>query len=271
MSTLDGEAAIAWMRAKGSNIPGACLNTIWQAYGSHPSTGPHAGQYPNAIDGWNYATRRHAGDPTPPAGYPVYFDALPRPRYAGDDNYPCGDIVLSLGGGNVICTDGAGAGRIAVMTIAQRARQIGRTYLGWTEDFLGYDVVTPTTASLGNATPISQGEEDMPKYQIVNAAGSQSLIFTGPGVAFPLPNMIWHDVMQAWAAATNANEAPNLLDAQWQIVTAVLDGAPVDQDKLAGAIADHVLAALSKPGTAAVPLTKQDVIDALHTLTLTAQ
>ncbi len=59
MATVDGGTAIAWMRAKGSNVPGMCLNTVWQAYGSHSSIGPHAGQYPTALDGWNYATKRH--------------------------------------------------------------------------------------------------------------------------------------------------------------------------------------------------------------------
>lgn len=154
MPTLNGDQAVSAALARITNQPGGCLATVWQFYGSHPSTGPHAGQYPDAIDGWAYATRRHPGDFHPPAGYPVYFDALPRPRYAGDDNYPSGDVVISIGGGLVRCTDGAGAGRMGTMTIAQRAAQIGRVYLGWTEDFLGYDVVTTAGASL-NATPIS--------------------------------------------------------------------------------------------------------------------
>lgn len=154
MPTLNGDQAVSAALARITNQPGGCLATVWQFYGSHPSTGPHAGQYPDAIDGWAYATRRHPGDFHPPAGYPVYFDALPRPRYAGDDNYPSGDVVISIGGGLVRCTDGAGAGRMGTMTIAQRAAQIGRVYLGWTEDFLGYDVVTTAGAAL-NATPIS--------------------------------------------------------------------------------------------------------------------
>jgi hypothetical protein len=178
MVTLNGDDAVAAMNARTTNVPGTCLATVWAAYGSHPSIGPHAGQYPDAIDGWRYATRQHPGDPKPPAGYPVYFDALTRPRYAGDTNYAAGDVVISLGGGLVRCTDGAGAGRMGTMTIAQRAAQIGRTYLGWTEDFLGYDIVTAAAAAVlasplsatPNQRPTNPPEDDMTVYLATTAS-----------------------------------------------------------------------------------------------------
>ena len=72
-----------------------------------------------------------------------------------------------------------------------------------------------------SATPIVE-EDDMPKYQIVTAAGSSTKVLTGPGVAFPIPNMTWMDVLARWADAVNQNEAPNLLDGQWAIVRAAL-------------------------------------------------
>lgn len=86
--------------------------------------------------------------------------------------------MISVGGGNVICTDGAGAGWIAVMSIPARARQIGRTYLGWTEDFLGYDVITGATsvtaASVHTVTTISPApntkEIDMRSSYLIKGA-----------------------------------------------------------------------------------------------------
>lgn len=148
MPTVSGDAAIAWMRAKGTNVPGSCLNTVWQAYGSHPSVGAHAGGYPDAIEGWTYATKRHPGDANPPAGFPVWFGVSPTRT---DANASAGDVVISLGGGQVIATDANGiGGRIGVTTIAARAAIIQRPYLGWTEDFLGYDVVTTSAASSGS-------------------------------------------------------------------------------------------------------------------------
>lgn len=170
MSTVSGDAAIAWMRAQGTNVPGSCLNTCWQAYGSHPSIGDHAGQYPDAIDGWNYATKHHPGDIYPPAGYPVWFGPSPTRT---DSNAGAGDVVISIGGGQIIGTDANGiGGRIGIMTIPARAAQIQRPYLGWTEDFLGYDVVTTSTASIG-ATPLQEdflsALTDAEQREILNA------------------------------------------------------------------------------------------------------
>lgn len=218
MSTLNGDAAVAAMNARVTNVPGTCLNTCWQAYGSHPSIGPHAGQYPDAINGWQYATKRHPGDYNPPAGYPVYFDALSRPRYAGDTNYASGDVVISIGGGRVRCTDGAGSGRMGTMTIAQRAAQIGRTYLGWTEDFLGYDIVTTTTAA-AQATPVTiTPRKDTPDMKLIKVTANGATTYALVGTRFfqtiidvSVANAlaeVWGDAKEvsqrAWDAELNA-------------------------------------------------------------------
>jgi hypothetical protein len=147
---LNGQAAIDWMRAKRTNIPGSCLNTVWQAYGAHSSIGAHAGQYPDAIDGWLYATKRHPNDLNPPSGFPVWYGPSPTRT---DDNAGAGDVVISIGNGQIIGTDVGGAGRIGVMSLISRGQIIQRPYLGWTEDFLGYDIDTLNTASL-NTTVI---------------------------------------------------------------------------------------------------------------------
>jgi hypothetical protein len=153
VNTINGDAAIAWMRAHSANTPGMCLNTVWQAYGSHDSIGAYAGQYPDALSAWTHATVKHPGDFNPPAGVPVYFGVSPTRT---DSNAAAGDVVLSLGGGNVIGTDVGGAGRIGVTTIRARGAAISRPYLGWCEDFLGYSVVTAAFTGL-NATPINGG------------------------------------------------------------------------------------------------------------------
>ncbi len=145
---LSGEAAIAWEQDRGWNQAGACLNTVWQAYGSHQSVGPHAGQYPNAIDGWNYAEQQHPGDTNPPRGVPVYLAAVDGPRWAGDTAYAAGDVCLSLGGGQLLATDWPSSGQIGVCTIEQRTNQTARPYLGWCGDFLGYQVAEGATTTL---------------------------------------------------------------------------------------------------------------------------
>ena len=175
MATLSGAAAIAWMRAHRTNVPGMCLNTCWQAYGSHNSIGPHAGQYPDAMSGWNYAQRRHVGDATPPPGVPVWFGVSPTRT---DANARAGDVVISLGGGRVIGTDVGGAGRIGETTIAARAAAISRPFLGWTEDFLGYDIDSAATAALDAskltpATPVLERIKTMALPSIVHQVNTK--------------------------------------------------------------------------------------------------
>lgn len=175
MATVSGKAAIAWMRSHSTNAPGMCLNTVWQSYGSHDSIGDHAGQYPDAMSGWNYAKRRHPGDANPPAGVPVYFGVSPTRT---DANARAGDVMVSLGGGMLIGTDVGGAGRIGTISIADRARAISRPYLGWTEDFLGYDVVdttaaAPAPAASAPAAPVSSAQYAL---GIADARGLQEML-----------------------------------------------------------------------------------------------
>lgn len=175
MTTLDGIAAIAWMRNKLTNIPGSCLNTVWQAYGSHPSIGPHAGQYPDAIDGYNFATQRHT-DMNPPAGFPFFYGPSPT-RTDKDKN--AGDVVISLGNGQAIATDVSGAGRIGVISLVQRGLNIQRPPLGWTSDFLGYDISTAALAGI-SATPIKEDDMGLP-ISFVKDANSKNVWVVGPG------------------------------------------------------------------------------------------
>lgn len=143
---LDSVAAVrrATLQLGQADGAGMCLANVYKWFGSVQSTGPGSGHYSVAIAGWDYAPQKHAGDATPPAGVPVYFDRLTAPRWAGDRNYAAGDVGLSIGGGRAIFTDSP-TGNTGVMTIPARAAQIGRRYLGWTPTFLGHDT------SAGNA------------------------------------------------------------------------------------------------------------------------
>jgi hypothetical protein len=193
---LNGQAAINWMRAKRTNVPGSCLNTVWQAYGSHSSIGAHAGQYPDAIDGWLYATKRHPNDLNPPAGFPVWYGPSPTRT---DDNAGAGDVVISIGNGQIIGTDVGGAGRIGVMSLISRGQIIQRPYLGWTEDFLGYDIDgNATIITAAPVTPIII--PTIGKGRTVNFwQDTNGTIFYG---SYPIPNMQTYALLVRYEKST---------------------------------------------------------------------
>lgn len=130
---------------------GACLANNWQWWGSVQSIGPGAGKYDTAIQGWNFATKRHADMMTAPAGVPVWFGVSPTRH---DKNAAAGDVGLSLGNGYGIFTDSPN-GTPGVMSFRARGLQIARPMLGWTEDFLGHE----TTAGVQYA---ASGVENPP-------------------------------------------------------------------------------------------------------------
>lgn len=142
MAVLDSAAAILRARAAMGKPDGAgmCLANNYAWWGSVPSIGPGSGKYDVALQGWNYATKRHADMLTAPAGVPVWFGISPTRT---DKNRAAGDVGLSLGNGYGIFTDSPN-GTPGVMSFRARALQIARPMLGWTEDFLGHD----TTAGL---------------------------------------------------------------------------------------------------------------------------
>lgn len=149
MTTLNGPVAAETMLDFRTNVPGTCLATVDRAYGSLPSTGPHAGQYPYAYDGWLYATKRHPLDLHPPKGVPVYYGPSPTRT---DKLKDAGDVGISLGDGTGVFTDAnERSGIVGIVNLSTRAAEIQRPYLGWTEDFLGRDVSFTATAS----TPVA--------------------------------------------------------------------------------------------------------------------
>lgn len=152
---LDSAAAITRARAQigQPDGAGACLANVYKWFGSVQSIGPGAGRYDWAIKAWDYSTKRHWNDWYPPAGVAVLFGPISYPRWPGDRNYPCGDIGLSIGGGYAIFTDSP-TGNTGVMSLAARAAQIGRPYLGWIEDFLGHDTTSGVAYAEAAAGPL---------------------------------------------------------------------------------------------------------------------
>jgi len=182
--TVNGAAAAAWMYPGRPNEDNACLNTVWQAYGSPHTIGrlPHH-TFGTAIEAYNYTTKRHT-DRNPPEGAAVWFGACSGPRYAGDEHWRDGDVTVARKG-ILGATDYKTFGHIGECTIAEREAQTGRKYAGWTEDIFGHDIILGATAA-PHATPLATTEEDTMKLNAIrNHDGSIGLIDEG-GLLYPI-------------------------------------------------------------------------------------
>ncbi|AWN03560.1 lysin A [Microbacterium phage Hyperion] len=152
---VDGRAAAQAMLRFGTWRKGHCLEAVWAAFkavGARATT-----TAPTATVGWERSAGKHHGDRNPPAGVPVWWG--PKRSSAA------GDVVISLGGGRVVATDWPYNGVIGITTIDARERQIGRPYLGWTEEILGQpvDFDRPGTGSgdLYPTRPVSEEDDTM--------------------------------------------------------------------------------------------------------------
>lgn len=161
---------------------GRCLANVYQWFGSPASKGPGAGRFATAFDAWTYAADKRSGDWNPPAGVPVYFGISPNRT---DANKRAGDVGISIGGGQGIFTDSSGA-RVGVMSLAARAIQTQRPYLGWCGDFVGHPVsAAGSVPASSGATPIPTSkpaaekvavaipaqEEHMYRYAVIDPKG----------------------------------------------------------------------------------------------------
>jgi hypothetical protein len=140
---VDGVAAARTLLDRGTCDPGLCLYYVWLAYKAHGAVA--SGTYGTAYAAWLGSPGKNY-DRNPPAGVPVYFG--PRPGSAA------GDVVISLGDGRVAATDYPGWGVIGTCTLDERQAQIGRPYLGWTDNILGDPIA--------NAAPATDGAEPFP-------------------------------------------------------------------------------------------------------------
>lgn len=151
MATLDSAAMLARARASVGvrRVPqGMCLNFVWTVAGAVQSVPPALGRMDTAQHAWeavDEADKVH-GDMNPPAGVAAFFGPSPTRT---DRNKNAGDVVVSIGQGLAICTDANGA-YVGVMSLAARAKQIQRPYLGWSRTLGGHrfsaasEPVTPT-------------------------------------------------------------------------------------------------------------------------------
>lgn len=172
---VDGMAAARTLLSFARVTPGYCLKYVWQAYQAHGAVSDGKG-YPTAKSAWDKTAPqfRHPGDRNPPPGVPVYWGAKP--------SSAAGDIVISMGGGIVACTDWPRAGVTGTTTLSQREAQIQRPYLGWTETILGYPVKLGGSGggSLPFPTPDEQQtrDEDSMFYLRVDDDGNGRPFFT---------------------------------------------------------------------------------------------
>jgi hypothetical protein len=95
--------------------------------------------YGSAIEAWNGARYKHAGDRNPPAGAPTY--------YSGGQY---GHAVISVGGGRIRSTDCTTSGNVNDADLSWPEKNWGYKYLGWTQDINGVLVIP------------NKGSDDMP-------------------------------------------------------------------------------------------------------------
>lgn len=160
---VDGLAAAQAMLGFGRIRPGYCLYYVWQAYKAvGASTGRSAG---TALEAWRESDGKHPGDWNPPPGVPVWFGAKPSSN--------AGDVVISLGGGRVRVTEPPGRNNVVGdCTIAERAAQIGRPYLGWTERIFDQPISYPAPAGVEETDDMPYTEQQL--ENIVKRAISDS-------------------------------------------------------------------------------------------------
>lgn len=174
---VDGRAAARALLANGPIRGGLCLYYVWLAYKSvGASTGRNAG---TALEGWQKSDGKHYNDRNPPAGVPVWFGAKA--------SSVAGDVVISLGGGRVACTDWPGYGTVGTCTIDERQRQIGRPYLGWTERIFDQPIdyaTAPAPAGGTTATPIPKEWDEMASRDDIKNAVAEVLAGSKPNDRF---------------------------------------------------------------------------------------
>lgn len=131
----DGIAAADKMLTWTTYRSGYCMEAVWTAFGNPTPDAP--GSYPMARSGWERTPEqfRHY-DRVPPKGAIVYFHNTANPSAAGH-------IAISVGGGYIVSTDKPGPGQVGLVSISEIENSWGgRTYLGWTDYFMGNPVKT---------------------------------------------------------------------------------------------------------------------------------
>jgi hypothetical protein len=219
---VDGMAAARTLLTYAPVRAGLCLFYVWNAYDAHGADSDRV--YGTALDAWNGSPGKHT-DGNPPAGVPIYFGA----RSWGSNPY-AGDVVISLGDGLVAATDYPTWGQVGVCTIEQRRAQIGRPYLGWTDNILGYPIALPATEPaapeppqrrkrhmLGILVQITGSPDNAPV-----GARNGDVIFVSPEGSSLVPDPTARDIMQKADAHDPADGPLPLLSIERDILNAQL-------------------------------------------------
>lgn len=137
MSTINATGASTRLLELKDVIPHECLVASRRAILQSKPVLRHAG---SAKDEWEDTPGKHLRA-VGPEGTPVYFSG------------PVGfyDVCISDGHGNVVAidTNGTGyhAGEVHVQSITSREKQVGGKLLGWSSEFLGYQLSYPVPAA----------------------------------------------------------------------------------------------------------------------------
>lgn len=91
----------------------------------------------DAEDAWKFATKKHPGDQHPPRGYPVFW---------GGGSHDNGHVAISAGRDSsgvthIWSTDIRRPGYFDYVPLSEITQRWGLPYLGWTEDYDGYQIV----------------------------------------------------------------------------------------------------------------------------------
>lgn len=91
----------------------------------------------DAVDMWKAARSKHADDPHPPAGVPVFWSG-------GSKGH--GHAAISLPGGRIRSIDRPQFGLVGTVPLADIEQSWGLTYLGWSDDLYGNEIVDENAA-----------------------------------------------------------------------------------------------------------------------------
>jgi len=183
--------------AAGRNQPGKCTRWTWLALSEDGQGFQNSTPLPSAVAAWNNAPAEHRHPLTekPFAGAVLVFGPTAGPRWAGDENYPYGDVTVLDGSGfdsgdwqdwGQSATDAAGVGVIASVTAGTRYVQTGRRpVLGWLSSYGGAVLQSGSgtrPADTSTLIPATVHEEDDDMFMIQHdSKGRGTLLIYGGG------------------------------------------------------------------------------------------
>ncbi|MGN8049540.1 hypothetical protein ACTJKO_07585 [Curtobacterium sp. 22159] len=218
--TLSGVGDNGVRYAAGRNQPGKCTRWTWLALGKDGQGFQNSTPLPSAVAAWHNAPAEHRHPLTekPFAGAVLVFGPTSGPRWAGDENYPYGDVTVLDGSGygsgdwqdwGMSATDASGVGVISRVTGATRYVQTGRRpVLGWLSSYGGAVLVSgATSAAAGSTTPLPAASTSAHQEDTMLAIRNDkngALLGIGVGIVRHCPSQRQFDLI---VKATPGNKA----------------------------------------------------------------